>query len=94
MEAAPEGNEPAMDAETLELINEYFYGVRLFPGQDPNMVYVGWVTTGYHIYSKDFTYDLIRVSTIQKLDSYGGIQESLERQSSYMVRADELYAEV
>ena len=90
-----EGTEPApLDNEALELINEYFYGIRILPGQDPNNVYLGFVTTGFHIYSKEFSYDLIRNATVQKLDSYGGIIESLERQSSYMVRADELYAEV
>ena len=88
-------NEPVpLDNEALDLINEYFYGIRIFPGQEPNLVYLGWVTTGYHIYSKEFSHDLIRVATIQKLDSYGGVQESLDRHSSYMVRADELYAEV
>jgi hypothetical protein len=85
---------PPLDTEALELINEFFYGVRIFPGQDPNLVHIGWVTTQYHIHSMEFSKDLIRVATIQKLDSYGGIQESLERQSSYMVRADELYSEV
>ena len=30
----------------LELINEYFYGVRIFPGQDLDGTYVGWV--GFH----------------------------------------------
>ena len=83
-----------LDAEALDLINEYFYGIRILPGQDPNNIYLGFITTGYHIYSKEFSYDLIRVATIQKLDSYGGVTESLERQSSYMVRADELYAEI
>lgn len=28
------GNE-VYDSECLKLINEYFYGVRIFPGQDP-----------------------------------------------------------
>ena len=93
-EPEAQAEQPPLDNEALDLINEYFYGVRILPGQDPNNIYVGWVTTGYHIYSKDFTYDLVRVATVQKLDSYGGVQESLERQSCFMVRADELYAEV
>ena len=93
-EPEAQAEQAPLDNEALDLINEYFYGVRILPGQDPNNIYVGWVTTGYHIYSKDFTYDLVRVATVQKLDSYGGVQESLERQSCFMVRADELYAEV
>lgn len=85
---------PNLEPEALNLINEYFYGVRVFPGQDPNNVYVGWVTTQYHIHSLDFSQEMVRVVTVQQLDSYGRIQQSVERQSCFMVRADELYAEV
>lgn len=31
------GNE-VYDAECLKLMNEYFYGVRIYPGQDPTHV--------------------------------------------------------
>ena len=30
------------------------YTRRVFPGQDPSMVYVGWVTTQYHLHTQDF----------------------------------------
>ena len=90
----PEAGPGGMDREALEMINEYFYSVRIFPGQDPNVVYVGWVTTQYHIHSMDFTQDMVRVVMIQQLDNYGRIAQSTNRQSCYMVRADELYAEV
>ena len=90
----PEAGPGGMDREALEMINEYFYSVRIFPGQDPNVVYVGWVTTQYHIHSMDFTQDMVRIVTIQQLDNYGRIAQSTNRQSCYMVRADELYAEV
>ena len=36
-----EENRDLYDAECLQLINEYFYGVRIFPGQDPTHVYIG-----------------------------------------------------
>lgn len=40
--AAPRDEPPAegdvYDAECLDLINEYFFGVRIFPGQDPSHV--------------------------------------------------------
>ena len=78
----------------LELINEYFYGLRIFPGQDPAMVYVGWVTTQYHLHSNDFSQDCVRNITVQKLDNYGGIAESVDRQSCYLMRVDEMYHEV
>ena len=74
-QAEGENSQPQMDAETLELLNEYFYGVRIFPGQEPNLVYIGWVTTQYHTHTKDFAQDMVRVATVQKLDSYGGVQE-------------------
>lgn len=64
------GNE-IFDAECLRLINEYFYGVRIFPGQDPTHVYVGWVTTQYHLHSKDFNQNKVRKSTVIKVDDYG-----------------------
>lgn len=64
------GNE-IFDVECLRLINEYFYGVRIFPGQDPTHVYVGWVTTQFHLHSKDFNQNKVRKSTVIKIDDYG-----------------------
>lgn len=63
------GNE-IFDAECLKLINEYFYGVRIFPGQDPTHVYVGWVTTQYHLHSKDFNQSHVRKASVAILDEY------------------------
>ena len=42
-EAVTSPQPPSFDDEMLELINEYFYGVRIFPGQDLDGTYVGWV---------------------------------------------------
>ncbi|XP_026324427.1 ryanodine receptor [Hyposmocoma kahamanoa] len=87
------GNE-IFDAECLKLINEYFYGVRIFPGQDPTHVYIGWVTTQYHLHSKDFNQNKVMKSSVIITDDYDRVIESVNRQSCYMVRADELYNEV
>ncbi|XP_049853809.1 ryanodine receptor isoform X5 [Schistocerca gregaria] len=87
------GNE-IFDAECLKLINEYFYGVRIFPGQDPTHVYVGWVTTQYHVHRKDFNQSHVQKASVTIVDEYERIMESVDRQSCYMVRADELYNEV
>ncbi|KAE9543520.1 hypothetical protein AGLY_002320 [Aphis glycines] len=87
------GNE-IFDLECLKLINEYYYGVRIFPGQDPTHVYVGWVTTQYHLHSKDFSQNHVRKSTVTIVDEHNRILESIDRQSCYMVRSDELYNEV
>ncbi|XP_067007679.2 ryanodine receptor [Anabrus simplex] len=87
------GNE-IFDAECLKLINEYFYGVRIFPGQDPTHVYVGWVTTQYHLHHKDFNQSRVRKASVMIVDDYDRLVECVDRQSCYMVRADELYNEV
>ncbi|XP_073986803.1 ryanodine receptor isoform X3 [Rhodnius prolixus] len=87
------GNE-MFDAECLKLINEYYYGVRIYPGQDPTHVYIGWVTTQFHLHSKDFNQNRVRKSTVTLADEFHRVIESFERQSCYMVRADELYNEV
>uniref|UniRef100_A0A182MMK6 Ryanodine receptor 3, brain n=1 Tax=Anopheles culicifacies TaxID=139723 RepID=A0A182MMK6_9DIPT len=87
------GNE-VYDAECLRLINEYFYGVRIFPGQDPTHVYVGWVTTQYHVHSKEFGQNKVRHAAIYVEDENEKTIEIVNRQSCYMVRADELFNEV
>ncbi|XP_069698288.1 ryanodine receptor isoform X7 [Periplaneta americana] len=87
------GNE-IFDVECLKLINEYFYGVRIFPGQDPTHVYVGWVTTQYHFFSNEFNQSSVRKASVTIVDDHDRIVESIDRQSCYMVRADELYNEV
>ncbi|KAJ8920014.1 hypothetical protein NQ315_006545 [Exocentrus adspersus] len=87
------GNE-IYDAECLKLINEYFYGVRIFPGQDPTHIYVGWVTTQYHLHSKDFNQNQVLKSSVMIADEYDRIVDCVDRQSCYMVRADELYNQV
>ncbi|XP_035793570.1 ryanodine receptor-like isoform X10 [Anopheles albimanus] len=87
------GNE-VYDADCLRLINEYFYGVRIFPGQDPTHVYVGWVTTQYHVHSKEFGQNKVRHAAIYVEDENEKTVEIVNRQSCYMVRADELFNEV
>lgn len=63
------GNE-VFDSDCLKLINEYFYGVRIFPGQDPTHVYVGWVTTQYHLHSLDFKQERVRRAAVVLEDDY------------------------
>lgn len=63
------GNE-IFDAECLKLINEYFYGVRIFPGQDPTHTYVGWVTTQYHFFSHEFNQNHVLKSSVMLADEY------------------------
>lgn len=86
------GNE-VYDSECLKLINEYFYGVRIYPGQDPThgenlfkafklvfskvviSVYIGWVTTQYHLHSHDFKQDKVRRAALIVENEYEEIIE-------------------
>lgn len=47
--------------------------LRIFPGQDPTHVYVGWVTTQYHYYSKEFNQTKVRNSSVYIVDDYDRI---------------------
>lgn len=87
------GNE-VYDTECLRLINEYFYGVRIYPGQDPTHVYVGWVTTQYNLHSTEFNRDKVQRASVFMEDEFEQSFDRVDRQSCYMVRADELFNEV
>ena len=52
----------------MDYIDEYYYGVRIFPGQDPTHVYVGWVTSGFHMYGSTFDMKKIRNVVVCSLD--------------------------
>ena len=53
------------------------------------MVYVGWVTTQYHIHSAtDFSQDMVRVVAVQQLDNYGRIAQSTNRQGRNSIVAN------
>lgn len=68
------GNE-IFDPECMKLMNEYFYGVRIFPGQDPTHVYIGWVTSQYHLHTKDFNLSRVRKSSVAIMDDYDRLVE-------------------
>ncbi|KAG5681994.1 hypothetical protein PVAND_011393 [Polypedilum vanderplanki] len=87
------GNE-VYDSECLKLINEYFYGVRIYPGQDPTHVYIGWVTTQYHLYSHDFKQENVRRASVYVENEYEQPIGHVTREACYVVRADELFNEV
>lgn len=79
------GNE-IFDAECMKLMNEYFYGVRIFPGQDPTHVYVGWVTSQYHLHTKDFNLSRVRKSSVAIIDEYDRLVEQYV--SAYFSRSN------
>ena len=52
----------------MDVIDEYYYGVRIFPGQDPLQVYVGWVTPQYRSHSDLFDMKSVRNVIITTAD--------------------------
>lgn len=68
--------EQLFDAGCLKLMNEYFYGVRIFPGQDPAHVYIGWVTTQYHIHDTAFDQNKVRSVIVQEYTEEGHIKSA------------------
>lgn len=62
------------DAELTEMnaiaeqIDEYCYFVRIFPGQDPGHIWVGWVTPNFHFMEKTFDTKKVRHVVVSVLD--------------------------
>ncbi|KAI5624619.1 ryanodine receptor 2 [Silurus asotus] len=64
---------------------QYYHSVRVFAGQDPKCVWVGWVTPDYHYYSNSFNLNKNRFVTITLGDERGRVHESVRRSNCYMV---------
>uniref|UniRef100_A0A673INN9 Ryanodine receptor 3-like n=1 Tax=Sinocyclocheilus rhinocerous TaxID=307959 RepID=A0A673INN9_9TELE len=72
------------------LVLKHFYSVRVFAGQDPSSVWVGWVTPDYHYYSKYFSLSTVRTVTVTLGDEQGRVHESVRRSNCYMVCAGDV----
>ncbi|XP_053093312.1 ryanodine receptor 3 isoform X2 [Pangasianodon hypophthalmus] len=66
-------------------ITTYYHSVRVFAGQDPSCVWVGWVTPDYHYYSNYFNLSKNRTVTVTLGDERGRVHESVRRSNCYMV---------
>ncbi|XP_039897726.1 ryanodine receptor 3-like isoform X4 [Simochromis diagramma] len=66
-------------------ITTYYHSVRVFAGQDPACVWVGWVTPDYHYYSNNFNLSKNRTVTVTLGDERGRVHESVKRSNCYMV---------
>uniref|UniRef100_A0A4W6EV60 Ryanodine receptor 3 n=1 Tax=Lates calcarifer TaxID=8187 RepID=A0A4W6EV60_LATCA len=64
---------------------KYYHSVRVFAGQDPAGVWVGWVTPDYHYYSNNFNLSKNRTVTVTLGDERGRVHESVKRSNCYMV---------
>lgn len=85
-----------------EHVHEYYYAVRILPGQNPRSVFIGWVTSRFKpIISPEQLEDsnmtsvnrlatLIRRCTITQTGEDGSILESVVRQDAYMFCAADL----
>jgi hypothetical protein len=79
-----------------EHVHEYYYAIRILPGQNPRSVFIGWVTSRFKpIYRQDQTSPntldkLIRYCTVTQLGDDGTVIESIQRQDAYMFCASDL----
>uniref|UniRef100_A0A1I7Z2U2 B30.2/SPRY domain-containing protein n=1 Tax=Steinernema glaseri TaxID=37863 RepID=A0A1I7Z2U2_9BILA len=99
LELLPDGTVPEDDSYAMEAlkdqIDEYYYGLRIFPGQDPANVYVGWVTSEYHFYSSHFSdTEAVRKCRFSEFDHLGMSTESVEYRNCYMLNAAQLLSAV
>ncbi|KAA0708571.1 Ryanodine receptor 3 [Triplophysa tibetana] len=72
------------------IMTKFFYSVKIFAGQDPASVWVGWVTPDYHYYSKNFNLSKVRTVTVTLGDERGRVHESVRRSNCYMVCAGDV----
>lgn len=54
---------------------QYYYSVRIFPGQEPSSVWVGWVTSDFHQYDPGFELHKVRTVTVTLGDEKGKVHE-------------------
>ncbi|MFT7807285.1 ryanodine receptor 2 isoform X1 [Arapaima gigas] len=77
------------DYEYLMQTSTYYYSVRIFPGQEPSSVWVGWVTSDFHQHDTAFDLEKVRTVTVTLGDEKGKVHESIKRSNCYMVWAGE-----
>ncbi|GAV02137.1 hypothetical protein RvY_12738-2 [Ramazzottius varieornatus] len=78
------------NSNLFDLISEYNYSVRIFPGQEAKQVYMGWVTPDFHHAERPFSMESIRRAEVKVLDVGGQLKDHCFFQNSYLVSAGEL----
>ncbi|XP_059908188.1 ryanodine receptor 3-like isoform X1 [Gadus macrocephalus] len=71
-------------------ITTYYHSVRVFAGQEPAGVWVGWVTPDYHYFSNNYNLSKNRTVTVTLGDERGRVHETVRRSNCYMVWAGEV----
>ena len=64
-----------VDSIDVAMATKFSYAVRVFPGQDPSEIHVGWVTPGYHHHSATFDPEKTRGVKVNLMNDNGGVQE-------------------
>lgn len=64
--------------------------MRIFPGQEPKSVYVGWVTPDFHHAANPFSLEHVRHAEVKVLDVGGQLRNHCFFQNAYLVCAGEL----
>ena len=90
----PDETNDMLDNSVLDLVDEYFYGVRIFPGQDPSHVFIGWVTPSFKHFDKTFDGEKMRKVTLQVWAEDGHLSDFFDRHNCYILNAGKLYSEV
>jgi len=54
---------------------QHYYSVRIFPGQEPSSVWVGWVTSDFHQYDPGFELHNVQTVTVTLGDEKGKVHE-------------------
>lgn len=93
-DSLPDEASDQLDQCALDLVDEYFYGVRISPGQDPSHVYCGWVVASFRHYEKVFDSSKVRRVTVQVWAESGQLAEYCDRQNCYVLNAGQLYNDV
>ncbi|XP_077359216.1 ryanodine receptor 2 [Festucalex cinctus] len=75
--------------ELLTQVSTHSYSARIFPGQEPSNVWVGWVTSDFHQYEPGFALDKVQSVTVTLGDEKGKVHESIKRSNCYVVWAGE-----
>ncbi|XP_047678303.1 ryanodine receptor 1-like isoform X6 [Tachysurus fulvidraco] len=78
------------DPEIILNTTTYYYSVRIFAGQEPGGVWVGWVTPDFHQYDPSFDLFKVRNVTVTVGDDKGNIHDSIKRSNCYMVWGGDL----
>ncbi|KAI9548377.1 Ryanodine receptor 1 [Dissostichus eleginoides] len=73
------------DVDIILNTTTYYYSVRVFAGQEPSGVWVGWITPDYHQYDQHFDISHVRNVTVTVGDDKGNIHDSIKRSNCYMV---------